>query len=127
MSIGKQLIKARQRKNLSQRELADAVDIPQSTLSSIESDKSIPNAILLNQICQYLEVDMTDLLNDDTRIINNLDNNVINGNVINGNVETFKTFSDEIAKGLADLLKNYEKLKEENQKLKEEIKAIRNK
>lgn len=119
------MIKARQRKNLSQRELADAVDIPQSTLSSIESDKSTPNAILLNQICRQLEIDISELLNEDSYVINNIDNN--SGNIITGSSGTINTISEEIAKGLTELLKNYEMLKEENQKLKEEIKAMRNK
>lgn len=69
MSIGTKVKRFREAKGLSQGDLALRLDVAQSTISSIESDKNIPNSLLLNKIAQELEVDINDLLNDSTNNI----------------------------------------------------------
>ena len=56
MSIGKKVRQYRMAKNLSQSMLAEKVDVSQSVISSLESDKSIPNAVMLIRIAKELDV-----------------------------------------------------------------------
>ncbi|MDR0794540.1 MAG: helix-turn-helix domain-containing protein [Tannerella sp.] len=78
MSIGIRVRKYRDSKHLSQRMLAEKVEVSQSVISSIESDKSIPNAIMLNRIAKVLDVDINDFLVDDGIDQNNNDNSIDN-------------------------------------------------
>ncbi len=52
MSIGTKVKRFREAKGLSQDDLALRLDVAQSTISSIESDKNIPNSLLLNKIAR---------------------------------------------------------------------------
>lgn len=70
MSIGSKVRKYREAKGFSQEDLAFRLDVAQTTISSIESDKSIPNSILLNKIAKELDVNINDILNDEITIIN---------------------------------------------------------
>ena len=58
MSIGNKVRRYRESKGWSQEDLAFRLDVTQGTISNIESDKSIPNSILLNNIAKTLEVDL---------------------------------------------------------------------
>ncbi len=69
MSIGHKVRRHREIKGWSQEDLAIRLDVTQGTISNIESDKSIPNSLLLNKIAKELEVDINDLLNDSQNII----------------------------------------------------------
>lgn len=64
MKIGSKVRKHREAKGWSQDDLALRLDVTQGTISNIESDKSIPNSLLLNRIAKELEVDINDLFND---------------------------------------------------------------
>ncbi|WP_394675129.1 helix-turn-helix domain-containing protein [uncultured Chryseobacterium sp.] len=64
MSIGTRVRQYREARNWSQEDLAMRLDTTQTTISNIESDKNIPNSLLLNKIAQELQVDINDLLND---------------------------------------------------------------
>lgn len=64
MSIGTKVKRFREVRGLSQDELALRLDVAQSTISSIESDKNVPNSLLLNKIARELEVDINELLNE---------------------------------------------------------------
>ena len=59
MSIGAKVRKYREAKGFSQEELAVRLDVAQTTISSIESDKSIPNSILLHKIAKESGVKLT--------------------------------------------------------------------
>ncbi|MEA1849071.1 MULTISPECIES: helix-turn-helix domain-containing protein [Chryseobacterium] len=72
MSLGTKVRQYREAKRLSQDDLALRLDVTQSTISNIESDKSIPNSMLLKKIADELEVDINDLLNDS---VNNIMSN----------------------------------------------------
>lgn len=70
MSIGTRRVRQyREAKNWSQEDLAMRLDTTQTTISNIESDKNIPNSLLLNKIAQELEVDINDLLDDKSNVI----------------------------------------------------------
>ena len=56
MSIGTKVRQYRNVKRLSQSDLAAMVGVSQSVISSLESDKSIPNSIMLHEIAKELEV-----------------------------------------------------------------------
>jgi len=64
MSIGSRVRKYRDIKLLSQSDLAIRADVSQSAISSLESDKSIPNSVMLHRIAKELGVDINDLLKD---------------------------------------------------------------
>ena len=65
MSIGSRVRKYRDNKMLSQSDLAIMTEVSQSAISSLESDKSIPNSVMLHRIAYELEVDINDLLRDE--------------------------------------------------------------
>ncbi|SDE94407.1 helix-turn-helix domain-containing protein [Epilithonimonas hungarica] len=69
MSLGTKVRRYREAKNWSQDDLAIRLDVTQGTISNIESDKSIPNSILLSKMAKELDVDMNDLLSDSNNII----------------------------------------------------------
>jgi transcriptional regulator with XRE-family HTH domain len=64
MMLGAQLKKARERKKLSQHEVAEQLNISQKTLSNIESDKSQPSITQLAQIGEIYEIDILELLSN---------------------------------------------------------------
>jgi len=53
--------KSSDRKNLSQAQLAELVDLSPTSITSIEKGRQIPNAINLYLIAKVLEVDINDL------------------------------------------------------------------
>ena len=73
MSIGSKVRKYRNLKSLSQNDLAIMSDVSQSIISSLESDKSVPNSIMLNRIAKALEVDINELLKEDNLVQYNFD------------------------------------------------------
>jgi transcriptional regulator with XRE-family HTH domain len=81
MSIGTKVRKHRMLKDLSQSDLAFKADISQSVVSSLESDKTIPNSVMLNRIAKVLEVDINELLKDDSFVQNNSGEAVVHSQV----------------------------------------------
>jgi transcriptional regulator with XRE-family HTH domain len=104
MSIGTRVRQYREAKNWSQEDLAMRLDTTQTTISNIESDKNIPNSLLLNKIAQELEVNINDLLNDSTIISNN---ELHDQSAINQYNPTFNIQSPEM---LETILKNQEQI-----------------
>ncbi|WP_370895278.1 helix-turn-helix domain-containing protein [Chryseobacterium gossypii] len=105
MSIGSKVRKYREAKGLSQEDLAFRLDVAQTTISSIESDKSIPNSILLNKIAQELDVNINDLLDEGKTNINSVEKNeeVIN---IDTRISTFNMLSENLLNNMKNALKN---------------------
>jgi len=58
MSIGSNIKNKRSAKGFSQELLSDKLHISQATLSNIESDKSVPDVILLQQIAELLDTNI---------------------------------------------------------------------
>jgi len=75
MSLGTKVRQFREAKRLSQDDLALRLDVTQSTISNIESDKSVPNSLLLKKIADELEVDVNNLYDDRITNISNIEKN----------------------------------------------------
>ncbi|MCL2738499.1 MAG: helix-turn-helix domain-containing protein [Bacteroidales bacterium] len=104
MSIGKKVRQYRELKNLSQSDLAFGVEVSQSTISSLESDKSIPNVVMLNRIAKVLDVDINDLLQYGNIVQNNSDKAV-------GNVHSQVTINNHFPENILEVvLSNQEKI-----------------
>ncbi|GHV44600.1 hypothetical protein FACS1894180_6140 [Bacteroidia bacterium] len=104
MSIGSKIWKYRHLKNLSHSDLAFNSHISQSEISSLESDKSVPNSIMLHRIAKALDVDINDLLVDENIVQNNSDKAI-------GNIHSQVTINNHFPKNVLDvLLNNQEKI-----------------
>ena len=91
-------------KGFSQSMLADNANVSQSIISSLESNKSIPNSVMLHRIAKELEVDINDLLRDENIIQNNSDRAV-------GNIHSQVTINNHFPENMLDtLLLNQEKI-----------------
>lgn len=109
MSIGTKVKRFREAKGISQDDLALRLDVAQSTISSIESDKNIPNSLLLSKIAKELEVDINELLNDgiQVNISNNKFSDLSSAGTINQYNPVFNMQSPEIVESI---LKNQEQI-----------------
>ena len=117
MSIGSKVRRYREAKGFSQEELALRLDVAQTTISSIESDKSVPNSILLNKIAKELDVNINSLL-DDIKTINNVYENNDKVAIGIGDNHTFTVY------GLSEkLIEQYE---ERIRELKEQVEFWKN-
>ena len=123
MSIGNKVRRYRESKGWSQEDLAFRLDVTQGTISNIESDKSIPNSILLNNIAKTLEVDLNKLLNDTVQV--NISNNQFSDMSSAGTVNQYNpVFNMQSPEFLESIIKNQEnisKLIEAQNKLLREI------
>ncbi|MFY7815618.1 MAG: helix-turn-helix domain-containing protein [Chryseobacterium taeanense] len=108
MSIGTKVKRFREAKGLSQGDLALRLDVAQSTISSIESDKNIPNSLLLNKIAQELEVDINDLLNDSANNI--MSNNEFSDHAVAAVNQFNPVFNMQSPEMQDAILKNQEQL-----------------
>jgi len=104
MSIGSKVRKYRQLKDLSQRDLADKTEVSQSIISSLESDKTIPNALLLGKIAKELDVDVNTLLQNDSIVQNNYGKSI-------GNINSKVTINNQYPENVIEtLLANQNKI-----------------
>jgi transcriptional regulator with XRE-family HTH domain len=119
MYIGTQLRKLRDKRKISQQEIADQLNVAQATVCNWEKDESHFKLDYLPKLAEILQVDPTELLPEGAvvKIFNNTDNK---GNSVNGN--EFVRIDGEILN--EKLVKSLEEtialLKEQNQALKEE-------
>ena len=103
MSIGSKVRKFRNLKSLSQSDLALRSDVSQSIISSLESDKSIPNSVMLRRIAEVLDVDINELLKED----------FINQNIFDkgiGNIQSQVTINNFPENILEDIISNQQKI-----------------
>lgn len=124
MSIGSNVRKYREAKSLSQLDLALQLDVAQTTISSIESDKSIPSSILLYKIADVLEVNINDLLEDVKTINNVYENNDKVIGVGNNYIFTLNDFSEKLTEQYEARMQQYE---ERIADLKEQLDFWKNK
>ena len=123
MSIGNKVRRYREAKGFSQEDLALRLDVTQGTISNIESDKSIPNSILLNNIAKALEVDLNDILNDavQVNISNNQFSDMSSAGTVNQYNPVFNMQSPELLENIVKNQENISKLIEAQNKLLAEI------
>ncbi|MCH5251490.1 MAG: FHIPEP family type III secretion protein [Lachnospiraceae bacterium] len=67
LSIGNKISRERQNKNMTQKELAGRVGVTPQAISKWERDQSIPDAVLLAELCRVLEISADDLLGVEIR------------------------------------------------------------
>jgi transcriptional regulator with XRE-family HTH domain len=108
MSIGTRVKQYREARNWSQEDLAVRLDTTQTTISNIESDKNIPNSLLLNKIAKELEVDINDLLNDSANNI--MTNNEFSDHAVAAVNQYNPVFNMQSPELLESILKNQEQL-----------------
>jgi len=108
MSIGTRVKQYREARNWSQEDLAVRLDTTQTTISNIESDKNIPNSLLLNKIAKELEVDINDLLNDSSNNI--MTNNEFSDHAVAAVNQYNPVFNMQSPELLESILKNQEQL-----------------
>lgn len=108
MSIGTRVKQYREARNWSQEDLAVRLDTTQTTISNIESDKNIPNSLLLNKIAKELEVDINELLNDSANNI--MTNNEFSDHAVAAVNQYNPVFNMQSPELLESILKNQEQL-----------------
>ncbi|MDR1348580.1 MAG: helix-turn-helix transcriptional regulator [Prevotellaceae bacterium] len=123
MKIGNKIRSLRIERNLSPVQVADMLDISESTYRKYETDKNSPNLDLLNKIAQIYNKELVDLLPDGFVYQENKDNSVgINEGVINH-------LSDKIVElyenQISYLKEQIQELKNENARLEITINNLR--
>ncbi|SEH27409.1 helix-turn-helix domain-containing protein [Chryseobacterium culicis] len=108
MSIGTRVKQYREARNWSQEDLAVRLDTTQTTISNIESDKNIPNSLLLNKIAKELEVDINELLNDSANNI--MTNNEFSDHAVAAVNQYNPVFNMQSPELLESILKNQEQI-----------------
>ena len=122
MSLGTKVRRYREAKSWSQDDLALRLDVTQSTISNIESDKSIPNSMLLSKIAKELEVDINELFNESTNNI--MSNNEFSDHAVAAVNQYNPVFNIQSSEITESILKNQEliaKLIESQNKLIESL------
>lgn len=122
MSIGTKVKQYREAKNWSQDDLAMRLDTTQTTISNIESDKNIPNSLLLNKIAKELEVDINDLFKDSSSNI--MSNNEFSDHAVAAVNQYNPVFNIQSPELIESILKNQDqiiKLMEAQSKLIENL------
>ena len=62
MTIGERLLKLRKEKNISQEELANALDVSRQTISKWETDQTTPDFDKIVPLCEYFNITSDELL-----------------------------------------------------------------
>jgi transcriptional regulator with XRE-family HTH domain len=123
MNIGENIRKHRIEKDKKQQEIYEAIGVNQSTYSKIENNKYKMDIETLKNIANVLEVDITKLIGEDKIEINHTNNDSSNGGsgiIVNNN------HSEDLIIALKEQItllgKINNKLEEENQSLKDQLK-----
>lgn len=61
-TIGKLIFEGRKSKNISQDELAKYIHVTRQTVSNWENDKNTPDMTLIVKLCEYLDIDLNELI-----------------------------------------------------------------
>ena len=73
IKIGKFISEKRKLKNLTQSQLAENLNITDRAVSKWETGKSMPDASIMLQLCDILEITVNDLLNGEVVSMSNYD------------------------------------------------------
>ena len=108
MTLGKKLIDLRDKKKLTQPEIAELLNISQSAYNKWESDKSKPSMENLIKLCEFHNVDMQELLEGVSNVATNnkLKNSFINSHNINLVSPDLISIILENQKSITQLLEN---------------------
>jgi transcriptional regulator with XRE-family HTH domain len=78
MKLGYKLFELRDKLKLSQQEIADALNVKQSTYQKWENNKTEPSARYLPKLAEILRTNVMELCPQDTKSINIVESNVEN-------------------------------------------------
>ena len=81
--IGEKIRLLREKKGFTQKEIAEHLNISQSTYARIETGESNSWASYLERLCNLLNVSPSELFNTDTFILNKNKGDALNGHIIN--------------------------------------------
>ena len=71
IKIGKFIAECRKKKNLTQTQLAEKLYITNRAVSKWETGKSLPDASVMLELCEILEITVNDLLNGEVIVMEN--------------------------------------------------------
>ena len=123
MSLGENIRRIRVEKDKKQQEIYDAIGVNQSTYSKIENNKYKMDIETLKSIANVLEVDVSKLIGEDKIEIKHTNNDNSSGGsgiIVNNNHSEVLILS--LKEQIVLLNKMNEKLEEENQSLKQQLK-----
>lgn len=72
MSIGSKIRRLRLQRKMSQEELAFKLDLAQTSISNFESNKTIPDFLIMQKVCEIFEVGFEYFI-EETTTNNNID------------------------------------------------------
>lgn len=75
MNLGKTLQDLRKKKNISQEEMAEALNVSRQTISNWENSKSYPDILSLMTLCDIYKISLDDLFKDNQDLLNNIRDN----------------------------------------------------
>lgn len=70
VKIGKFISKRRKEQNLTQMQLAEKLDITDRAVSKWETGRSLPDASIMQALCDILKISVNDLLNGEVILVN---------------------------------------------------------
>lgn len=121
MALGKRMKYYRNKKNLSQKQLADLVDMPQSTISRLERGViGLFNIKKLSILADALDVTLDDLLYDSIDSLKKQNENISFSHYEMKLKELLLTFNDNQLLFYNHLIENFVTFKELSQKEKKE-------
>ncbi len=71
LKIGRFIAERRKKKNLTQMQLAEKLNITDRAISKWETGKSLPDSSIMLELCDVLEITVNDLLNGEVVIMDN--------------------------------------------------------
>jgi transcriptional regulator with XRE-family HTH domain len=131
--LGHNIVEARNRLGMKQKELADRLDISTHTLGNFESGKSDPSVRMLFSLAENLQMPPTKLLGLGEEVtIHNLNNNqqegkvnILNSGVISSEREMFEMRIEGLREHIAAAEKTCADLREDKVALREELNMLR--
>lgn len=105
MTMGEKIKSARMAKKLTQRQLADLIDVKHNSISDWESDKHAPDIDTLEKICRALDVTSTYLMgqkSDDE--YGNIVGNLMNQPDLLDMIEEYQELNSEDKKAIRQLI-----------------------
>jgi transcriptional regulator with XRE-family HTH domain len=118
MKLGYKLFELREKSKLSQQEIAEKLNIQQSTYNKWENNKTVPSSEYLPQLAQLFGVDISELFsNDGTNIYISDSTASWNNSTINSDV-----IVEKLIKQLEEKDKTIQQLLEQNKELVEILK-----
>jgi transcriptional regulator with XRE-family HTH domain len=110
MSIGTKIKRLRSQHKMSQEELAFKLNVAQTSISNFESNKTVPDFLVMQKLCKEFDVDFEYFIENDSEkyVFKNNENN----NIVVGKIEVLNNNMPEGI--LENMLKRIEKLENLN-------------